>query len=129
MGAPYAAAKQSIAKLDLVTLAETILDDRRLRINPDLPFADIVRREIEFYEMKENKKGDAIYDAGRQSKWDDLVFAVLLALYHSHHSVRECRIIPQVGAEPIEPGGPEEWAAPTEFDARPGRLQRPLPGP
>ncbi len=52
--------------------------------------------------MKLSKKGDSVYEAGRQGKHDDLVFATMLALYAASKSGRECREIPYVDAEPVD---------------------------
>lgn len=91
-----------VAKLDLVTLSGSLLDEKRLVIPPGLPFADVLQQEIAGYEMRVSKKGDAVYEAGRQGKHDDLVFAVMLGLFFASKSNRECRIIPYVGAEAVD---------------------------
>ena len=80
-----------VAKLDLVTFASRLIDEKRLKIHGDLEFTDILRNELEHYEMKPSKTGDMLYEAGRQGKHDDLVFAVMMALFYAQRTQGPCR--------------------------------------
>jgi len=69
----------------------------RVKIQGDLELADVLRHELEAYEVKLTPGGGDVYAAGREGKWDDLVFAVMPGCGH-WNGYPEPRII---AAEPL----------------------------
>lgn len=71
-----------VPKRDLVTSTQVALQEGRLKIAPSLPDADLLAHELTNFRVKVTlEAGENNYGAWREGAQDDLVFAVMLALW------------------------------------------------
>ena len=72
-------------KRDLVSVAQVLLQRRRLKVAPGLPEAATLVRELETFRVKISDRGHDSYRAWRETDHDDLVLAVALAVWVAEH--------------------------------------------
>jgi hypothetical protein len=72
-----------VPKLDLAGSLVTLLQQRRLRWDPELPHADTLRRELTTFHVKPTAAGNLTAESWREKDHDDLVFAVAFACWYA----------------------------------------------
>lgn len=72
-----------VPKKDLVAVMQRLLQERRLKIAPALPFAETLVQELLNFRVKINRAtGNDSYGAWRERDHDDLVLAVACAVWY-----------------------------------------------
>ena len=71
-----------VPKRELVGIAQVLLQDRRLKFAPRLPFVKLLEDELLKFEVKITDAGTDVYGAWREGAHDDLVFALCLAVWY-----------------------------------------------
>jgi len=86
-----------VAKRDLVTNALVQFNRGRVHIPPDIPYAAVLRDELAGYSRRVTASGVSIFENGsRDAPHDDLVFALMLALYVKTGLPESCRVFTPV---------------------------------
>ena len=78
-----------VAKVALIAAAQVALQNKRLRIAPELREAATLIRELETYQVKITATGAAQFGAWRTGEHDDLVLAVALAVWGAEEAIGE----------------------------------------
>lgn len=73
--------RYSVPKKDLVARAQVLLQNKRLKIVPQLPHARTLVDELVNFRVKQAAAGRESYEAWRENDHDDLVFALCLAAW------------------------------------------------
>ncbi len=84
-----------VPKRDLISSTQVLLQSRRLKFAPGMPFVDVLIREFENYQMKiDLSTGHDSYGQWREGQHDDLVLAVALAAWwaETRHGVGRQRV-------------------------------------
>src|SRR5262249_4351216 len=84
-----------VPKKDLVGALQVVLGDRRLSVNPKLPGADVLARQLRDLQVKITKSANETFEARAGAK-DDLAVALALALWAAE---RCCGAIPSCDSE------------------------------
>lgn len=82
----------TIPKRDLVTTTQVLLQQRRLRIAPDLPDATTLVDELLAFRVTISEAGHDSYSAWRERDHDDLVLALCLASWTAENKPAPHRI-------------------------------------
>jgi len=75
----------AVPKRVLVSTAQVLLQDRRLRFAPSLPYVKTLEDELLRFEVKITDSGTDVYGAWREGAHDDLVFALCLACWYGEY--------------------------------------------
>ncbi len=89
-----------VPKRDLISSTQILLQSRRLKFAPAMPFVETLTREFESYQMKiDLSTGHDSYGQWREGQHDDLVLAVALAAWwaETRHGVGRQRLASFVG--------------------------------
>jgi hypothetical protein len=79
----------TVVKKDLVGVMQTIVQYDRLTIDPRLPLAPVLGRELQAFRVKTKVgTGNETFEAWREREHDDIVFAVALACYWGERAFR-----------------------------------------
>lgn len=71
-----------VPKRNLVSATVLALQDRRLRISPEIEHARLLEEELRNYKLKISANtGNEVFEAGRESVHDDIVSAVLMCAW------------------------------------------------
>jgi hypothetical protein len=68
-------------KRDLVGAAQLLFQTRRISINPELPLADVLARELVNYTVRITPNTNETFEAGREALNDDLVCGLAMAAW------------------------------------------------
>ena len=83
-----------VPKRDLVATVAVVLEQRRLSIASDMPYADLLAQELAGFRATVSARGHDSYGAGedwRTAPHDDMVLALAIALWHgSKARARSC---------------------------------------
>jgi hypothetical protein len=77
-----------VAKVQLVSTLQLLLQSRRLKVASELPLADVLRRELVAFRVKISAAGNESFEAWRERDHDDLVLAVALACWTLENAPR-----------------------------------------
>lgn len=105
-----AGSEHRVPKRDLVSCAQVLFQNRRLKIAHGLPLADVLVRELQGFKVKiDARTAHDSYGAWREGIHDDLVLALCVALWVAE---RSCCV-------PVEitTGEPDGWGCPPSWDA------------
>lgn len=85
----------SVPKVDLVSTMQVLLQNRRLKISPNLANAEILAQELQTFRAKINvNTGHESFESWREKDHDDLVLAVAMAAWLGERAAAdECRSI------------------------------------
>jgi hypothetical protein len=72
---------RTVPKKDLVGAVQAALGTRRLKIAPDLPLADTLRKELEAFRVKVSPDRNETFESWRERDHDDLVLGLALAVW------------------------------------------------
>jgi len=70
-------------KRDLIAAVQVAMETKRLRINPDFPFASILTDELANFRKKTSKTGRDTFESWREDDHDDAVLAVALGVWYA----------------------------------------------
>lgn len=70
-----------VPKKDLVGAAQLLFQQRRIKVNPELPHAEILTRELVSYTVKITPHANETFEVGREAPNDDLVCALAMAAW------------------------------------------------
>lgn len=70
-----------VPKRNLIGAAQVLLQNRIMKIAADLPFADVLAKELTSFKMKISLAGHDTYEAWRERDHDDLVNALAMACW------------------------------------------------
>ena len=70
-----------VPKRDLIATVQVAMEAKRLRINPDFPFASILTDELSKFRWKTTPTGRDAFEAWREDDHDDAVLSVALGLW------------------------------------------------
>lgn len=76
-----------VAKVELISLAQLVLQSRRLRVSPKLAEATTLLKELSEYQVKITDSGRDVFGAWRQGRHDDVLLAVALATWGSEYEL------------------------------------------
>jgi hypothetical protein len=79
-----------VPKLDLISTVQALLDQRLLKIQRDLPEAEILVRELKDYVVQFTPLGAMTFNA-RSGKHDDVILALALACWRATGGGQRCR--------------------------------------
>jgi len=88
-----------VPKKELVTCSQIVFQARRLQIARSLPLTDVLVEELQNFKVKITPATNEVFGDWREGAHDDLVFAVVLAIWWAE---RNPRTMPQL---PIVVGG------------------------
>ena len=74
-----------VPKRDLIAAVQVAMEAKRLKINPDLPFATVLTDELAKFRKKTTKTGHDSYESWRDDDHDDAVLSVSLAVWWGEH--------------------------------------------
>jgi hypothetical protein len=100
----YEAGHLIVPKRELVSVLQMALQERRLKIPEKLPHAETLRRELAAFRPKAHASSDVSVDTWRDREFDDLVFAVGLAIWTAE---RERPAFPEKNV--LTTGSPPKW--------------------
>jgi hypothetical protein len=72
-----------IPKREMVTAAQLLLQQGRLKFAAELPLVPVLREELQNFKIKVTEAGNDTYGEWRSGKHDDLVFALALACWYA----------------------------------------------
>jgi hypothetical protein len=72
---------RTVPKKDLVGAVQAALGTRRLKIAPELPLSDMLRKELETFRVKVSPDRNETFESWRERDHDDLVLALALAVW------------------------------------------------
>jgi hypothetical protein len=75
-----------VPKKELVSTLEVLLQNRRLSVARGLPDGDALKEELSNFQMKISKAAHESFGAWREGEHDDLVLAVMLAIWLAEHT-------------------------------------------
>jgi hypothetical protein len=78
-----------VAKKDLVSVLQVLLQSRRLAVGERLPLAMTLVKELENFRVKITANANETFEAWREGQHDDLVLAVALAVWVSEKGTQE----------------------------------------
>jgi|SRR5581483_3663826 len=78
-----------VAKKELISVCEVLLQSRRLEIAPSLVHAHTLTKELEMFKYEVTKSGNETFEAWREKDHDDMVLAVALAAWVSERGRKE----------------------------------------
>lgn len=81
-----------VPKRELVGKMQTLLQSGRLKVADSLEFAEVLRKELLNFRVKQTATGQETYESAREADHDDLVLAVALACWF-RHTFTEPRLI------------------------------------
>ena len=70
-----------VAKKELVSRLQVLLQTRRLQIARALPDADLLVKELQNFRVKVTVAANEVFEAWREGQHDDLVLAVAIAVW------------------------------------------------
>ena len=70
-----------VPKRDLIATVQVAMEAKRLRINPDFPFASILTDELGKFRRKTTPTGRDAFEAWREDDHDDAVLSVALGIW------------------------------------------------
>jgi hypothetical protein len=76
-----------VPKKDLVGVLQVLLQERRIKVAPQLPEAPTLVRELQNFRVKVTAAANEIYEAWREGQHDDLVLAVGIAAWAAERSI------------------------------------------
>ena len=71
----------TVPKVDLVAVLQTLLGNRRLKIADSLPLAAVLMKELEMFRVKVTADRNETFGSWRERDHDDLVLALALACW------------------------------------------------
>ena len=74
-----------VAKKELVSTLQVLLQEHRLRIAPALQYAETLEKELQTFRVKITAAANETFEAWRERDHDDLVLALALAVWHAEH--------------------------------------------
>ena len=74
-----------VAKKELVSTLQVLLQEHRLRIAPALQYAETLEKELLTFRVKITAAANETFEAWRERDHDDLVLALALAVWHAEH--------------------------------------------
>jgi hypothetical protein len=78
-----------VPKVDLVSVLQVLMQNKRLEIAKGLQFAPVLAKELKLFKATISQSGHVSYEAGssfRESDHDDLTLATSLACYWAYQS-------------------------------------------
>jgi hypothetical protein len=75
-----------VPKKDLVGVLQVLLQERRIKVAPELPEAPTLVKELQNFRVKVTAAANEIYEAWREGQHDDLVLAVGIAAWAAERS-------------------------------------------
>jgi hypothetical protein len=76
--------RRSVPKQALFTNLQALIQERRLRLDANLPLAPELMQELRTYEAKTRASGSTSFEAAKQKDHDDIVSALMLAVWLRH---------------------------------------------
>ena len=73
-----------VPKRELVGKMQTLLQGERFKVADSLEWADVLRKELLNFRVKQTPTGQETYESAREADHDDLVLAVALACWFRH---------------------------------------------
>lgn len=70
-----------VAKVQLVSVLQILLQARRLKVAPALPLAELLTKELQNFRVKITASANETYEAWREGDHDDLVLSAALACW------------------------------------------------
>lgn len=77
-----------VPKRDLVSAAQVLMQNGRLKIASSLPESALLTKELQNFKMKIAASGHDSYESWRESEHDDLVLSLSLACWFAEHGPR-----------------------------------------
>jgi hypothetical protein len=77
-------------KIELVGTTQMLLQTGRLRVAPGLELADVLRRELQTFEVRMTQSANETFGAWREGAHDDLVLATAMAAFVGERHVAPC---------------------------------------
>ncbi len=74
--------EDTVPKKDLVGAVQSGLQSRRIKIASDLPFREVLTKELEMFRVKVTADRNETFSAWRESDHDDMVLALALAVWY-----------------------------------------------
>ena len=74
----------SVPKVEMITSAHTLIQQGRVPVPDDIPYAAEFKRELMHFEGRVNEKGHTTYGNDAEAKHDDFVAAFLMACWYIH---------------------------------------------
>ena len=106
--ATYANGVYRVSKKVLVGNMAIVLQSHRLKIAKDLPLAGALKNELLNFKMKITAKGNDTYEAASEQIHDDLVMAIMMALWSGERQFGEERVLKTAIREEVEEARAED---------------------
>jgi hypothetical protein len=95
-----------LPKVELASVLQVLLQERRLQIARSLPEAETLARELSTFSVKTSPTGHETFESWRERDHDDLVFAVGLACWFAERWEAPSSSVVEVVTQPPRPRGP-----------------------
>lgn len=83
----------SVPKVEMITSAHALIQQDRVKVPDDIPYAAEFQRELMHFEGKVNEKGHTTYGNDAEAKHDDFVASFLMACWWIHRNEKETKAL------------------------------------